>query len=448
MDVQDAVGLFPVAYFDLGFGWILGVIATVHILASHVSVGAGLISAWLATVAVHRNRPELLEYIRQYGLFLLVFSYVLGSITGPGIWFAATIASPRGLSSLIHLNVWLWAVEWLFFVIEVIGIYVLVYLNGRVDPRSYLTVAWIFGAASFATLLVIAGILSFMLFPGQESWYTKGGSFRAIFSAYTFTQVFGRTCFMLVAAALTGGLIAVDMKDNALKLEMTKKLSVLGFVAAMLGFMFFRLSLKTIPDTAELLLANHLPGYFVPTLWAILLITLGYFAALWRNPDWITKPIAAVMLVLILVLGIYPGEKAREIMRKPYVAAHCIYPNGIYACDIPALGIKSELDKFKDGVLNKLAFIPDKLRHITPENELAAGKVIAENFCGSCHGLNNAGPRPLNEMFANNSDPVAIAAFIKGGLMTGNIVIMPKVSLTEQELQALARFIAHNNKQN
>ena len=95
---------------------------------------------------------------------------MLGSITGPGIWFAATIASPRGISALIHSFVWLWASEWVFFVIEVIGVYLLVYLAGRVDPRTHTRISIIFGLASVATLLVIVGILSFMLWPGPVSY--------------------------------------------------------------------------------------------------------------------------------------------------------------------------------------------------------------------------------------------------------------------------------------
>ncbi len=85
---METLGLYPVWYEPvLGSGWVLGVIAVVHVLASHTSVGAALVTTWLATVAVRRDRPELLDYVRRYGVFLLVFSYVLGSITGPGILY-------------------------------------------------------------------------------------------------------------------------------------------------------------------------------------------------------------------------------------------------------------------------------------------------------------------------------------------------------------------------
>ena len=176
------LGLYP-TWFEpgVGSGWIIGFIATIHVLFSHASVGGAVLFAWLANLAVRRDKPAYLAVIRRYGLFLLIFSYVLGSITGPGIWFAATIASPRGISALIHSFVWLWASEWVFFVIEVIGVYLLVYLAGRVDPRTHTRISIIFGLASVATLLVIVGILSFMLWPGQADWHQTGGVLNAFF---------------------------------------------------------------------------------------------------------------------------------------------------------------------------------------------------------------------------------------------------------------------------
>jgi len=444
MELHDGIiGLFPVAYSESGYGWILGIIATIHMLASHVSVGAALISTWLATVAVRDNRPELFEYIRRYGVFLLVFSYVLGSITGPGIWFAATIVSPRPLSTLIHLNVFLWAVEWLFFVIEVIGVYLLVYLPSRVDKRTYLNIAWIFGAASLATLLVIVGILSFMMFPGQESWYSQGGTLRAFFSTYTFAQAFCRICFMLVSAALAGGLIAVGIEEKQFKIEMTKKLSVLGFVGATLGFIGFKYSLTTLPESVNHALKLYLPEYFEPSLWAILILTLGYVLVLRFRIDLLTKPIASVMLVLLLVLGIYPMERAREIIRKPYVVAQRVYPSGIIGGDISAFDIKSELGVFKNGILKQHPFF-QHLSKISSKNQFEAGEALFLITCSSCHGAKDSGPRPLNQLFANNKNIEAIESFINGSLATCVMPIMPCMPFNKEEAYALALYIATN----
>ena len=139
--MNNMLGLYP-SWLDpmVGSGWMVGLIATIHVLFSHTSVGAAIFFAWLANHAHRHNKPELLEFIKRYGLFLLVFSYVLGSITGPGIWFATTVASPRGISALIHSFVWMWATEWVFFVIEVVAVYMLpsfIVLYGCGQPNGY-----------------------------------------------------------------------------------------------------------------------------------------------------------------------------------------------------------------------------------------------------------------------------------------------------------------------
>lgn len=441
---MDILGLYPTWYEPmLGSGWVLGIISVVHLLASHTSVGAALVSTWLATVAVRRNRPELLEYVRSYGVFLLVFSYVLGSITGPGIWFSATVASPRGLSALIHSYVWFWATEWVFFVIEVIGIYLLVYLAGRVDNRSYLQIAWIFGAASWATMLVIVGILSFMMWPGQESWFTEGGSLAGFYGPYTFAQVASRTCFMLMAAALAGGLIASRIKEEGFRHEMTRTLAKVGIPAAILGSLFFQWGLGTVPESAHLLLKTRLPGYFVPTMWAILAAIVAYFAALLARPAWLSLPMAAAMMVALLVFGIWPEERARESMRKPYVAGQFMYSNQVIGRDVPALGIRSELPLLeRKGLLAAHPFIPERLHRITPGNQLEAGQALALAYCSNCHGLGESGIRPLARMFEGSRDATEIETFLKGALATGNMVNMPRIPLTDDEARALALFIS------
>lgn len=69
---MEMLGMYPTWYDPtLGSGWVLAVIAVIHVLASHTSVGAALVFAWLATAAYKRQRPELLEYVRRYGVVLL-----------------------------------------------------------------------------------------------------------------------------------------------------------------------------------------------------------------------------------------------------------------------------------------------------------------------------------------------------------------------------------------
>ena len=96
--MQETLGLYPSWFVPtIGTAWVMGIIGTIHVLASHTSVGAAWLFALIETKSVRENKPELMQYIKKYGVFLLVFSYIIGSITGPGIWYAITVASPKGV---------------------------------------------------------------------------------------------------------------------------------------------------------------------------------------------------------------------------------------------------------------------------------------------------------------------------------------------------------------
>ena len=61
------LGLYP-TWFEpgVGSGWIIGFIATIHVLFSHASVGGAVLFAWLANFAVRRDKPAYLAFIRRY----------------------------------------------------------------------------------------------------------------------------------------------------------------------------------------------------------------------------------------------------------------------------------------------------------------------------------------------------------------------------------------------
>src|SRR5690606_31029386 len=121
---MDMLGMYPTFYVpQIGTAWVMGSIVTIHVVASHPSVGAAFLFALLETKAYREDKPQLMDYIKRYGMLLLVFSYIIGSVTGVGIWYSITIASPRGTAGLIHNFVWVWAAEWVYFTVEVIGVY-------------------------------------------------------------------------------------------------------------------------------------------------------------------------------------------------------------------------------------------------------------------------------------------------------------------------------------
>ncbi|MEZ5451561.1 MAG: cytochrome c [Thiothrix sp.] len=441
---MEMLGLYPTWLEPMvGSGWIVGIISTIHVLASHTSVGAALVFAYLAVVAYRQNRPELLDYIKKYGLFLLVFSYVIGSITGPGIWFSATVASPRGISALIHSFVWKWATEWVFFVIEVVGVYLVVYLVGKVDQKTHMRIAVIFGLASYTTMLIIIGILSFMMWPGKEVWFTEGGYLNGFYGSNTFAQLAMRTAFMFTMTAVVGGIVASGIKELQFRKDMLRRLGILGIVSTLSGLALFQWYLQTLPEYAHIVMENRLPEYFQPALIAVMMGITGYFLFTLVMPRLIVPAIAGVMTVTILVFGLWPEEVARESIRKPFVAGQYVYSNQVIARDVPGMGIQSEIPLLEEkGFLKTHVFLPDELREVTPDNVLPVGKALAMTACSNCHSLTETGIRPLASYFGGNTDVGDIKTYLLGALATGNTLYMPQIPLTDAEAEALAVYIA------
>jgi len=443
----EYIGLYPLFYFpQIGSAWLMGITGAIHIMASHTSVGAALLFAFLAHKAYKEDRPELYEYMRKYGMFLLIFSYVVGSITGPGIWNTATVASPRGISALIHNFVWVWATEWVFFVVEVIGVFVLVYTIGKIDRKTHLKITYMFALASVSTLFLIIGIISFMMWPGSDTWYQTGSASDAFFGINTFPHMFIRLGFMIVMSAVVGFIISGNLKEVALRAEMTRKLSVIGMIGGVVILMSFLWYVQTLPQSAL--------DLFHTVLWPVngtsrimtVSIIAAYLLFAFALPKMINVPVATAMLAVVLVLGIWPGEKMRESMRKPYVAGRYVYSNQIIGRDVAGKHIKSEMNIIAEkGLLTVSPFIPERLRTITPENQLEAGKLIAKLACSNCHALEKgAAYRPLPDRFPGQ-DAQTIEIVLTDVIATGTFSYMPPIKLPEHETKALAAWLATQN---
>ncbi len=373
--MNQMLGLYPQWYVpDIGTAWVMGIIGTIHVLASHTSVGAAWLFALLAQKSVNENKPEIMTYLKKYGMFLLVFSYIIGSITGPGIWYSVTVASPRGISGLIHNFVWLWASEWIFFFVEVIGVYAMVYLIGKIDNRTYLKLAWSFAVASWATMILIVPILSFMMWPGNDRWYATGSTFDAAFNLNYFAHLGVRTAFMFAVAGAVGGIIAATLKDRATRIEITRFLAKMGLAGMVLLAAMLMWYILTLPPNAQIIMQTQMMPKYGSTLGILLLTVVLYFLFTIWKPMSLRQSFAVAMTIGIGLFGLWPEERSRESMRKPYVAGQYIYSNQFIARDVPGKGVVSDLPLVQaKGVLATDYFVPADLRRITPENELRAG---------------------------------------------------------------------------
>ncbi|MCA9413243.1 MAG: cytochrome ubiquinol oxidase subunit I, partial [Candidatus Omnitrophica bacterium] len=159
----------------IGSGWVIGSIAIFHVMISHFAVGGGLYLPMAESRALKKGRKDWLEFLPNHAKFFLILTGVYGAVSGVGIWFAIGLASPEGTSTLIHNFVFGWAIEWVFFIIELSTAAVYYYTWNRIPERLHLKVGWLYAGASFFTLFIINGILTFMLTPGA-AWLEVAGS--------------------------------------------------------------------------------------------------------------------------------------------------------------------------------------------------------------------------------------------------------------------------------
>ncbi|KOR32098.1 cytochrome C [Achromatium sp. WMS3] len=446
---MDVVGMYPTWYVpNIGTAWVMGIIGVIHVVASHTAVGAAFLFAFLETKAYQENAPQLLNFIKKYGMFLLVFSYIIGSITGPGIWYAISVASPRGVGGLIHNFVWIWAAEWVFFTVEVIGVYALIYLLGKIDAKTHLKLTWSFALASWGTMLLIVGILSFMLWPGNENWYQTGSTNDAFFNLNFFAHLGIRTGSMLVIATLVGLMVASTEKELALKASVVKFLAPIGLGGGFFAVMMFLYYIRTIPDNSVEMLHAHLLPVYEYAMIAVFIAATLYLSFAWWQPKYLSTPLAIGMFLFISIFGVWPEERIRESMRKPYVVGQYVYSNQIISRDVPGKNITGEVDKIaKKGLLALHPFIPQRLRVITDNNRLEVGKLLATIACSNCHALEPGAPlRNIPDKLHRATDADMIAAFLTGALRHGAQPYMPRIDLPEAEIQAIAHYLAAVNQ--
>ncbi|MBI4710338.1 MAG: cytochrome ubiquinol oxidase subunit I [Nitrospirae bacterium] len=428
---------------NLTAGIILAVIATFHILPSHLSTSAMWFNVYIETKAYKEDKPELLEFIRKYSLLLLVFAYVTGSLSGIGIWYAATVANPRGISGLIHNYVWGWATEWVFFIIEVTGIFIYYYTFGKVDRKTHLRIGWIFAIGSWTTMVVIVGILAFMLSPGK--WIETGNFFDGFFNKTYWSQLLVRTTLMFAIAAVYAIAAAARLKNEEVRKFIIKTASKWGLAGLLLGGTAFFWYLKTIPAAGQELIQTFAPQGLKTGIIASFVLLLFYFIYANLKPLTI-RLVTAVLAIAVLFAGIWSTERMREIIRKPYVISQYMYSNQIIGNDIASKNVTSETNLINQkGILAVSPFVPEPLRVVNDANMIEAGKLIARIECLSCHTLDKSGLRPMPQMVERRgfTDAEEMKVFLEG---LDGYAYMPPFMGTEAEKNALANYLVSLNK--
>lgn len=419
---------YPVWYLpEVGGGFLIALIAVLHVFVSHFAVGGGIYLIYAEKKGLAEKNEGILLFTKRHARFFLLLTMVFGSITGVGIWFIIALINPAATSFVIHTFVFGWAAEWAFFLVEIVAAFIYFYMFDKMDSATHLKIGWIYFFSAWMSLLLVNGIIGFMLTPGD--WLTEQGFWRGFFNPSFWPALFFRTCVAIMLAGCYGYLTASFTKDMAVRRAMTRFSGKWSLAALLAAIPFGVWYVIVLPEQAMTLVMGKSPTIALSVRWGIgavgcfLAITL---AAGILRPAWNLKPVAfAAMLCALVAMGAF--EWIREAARRPYVINELMYSNMIKKAE--AVELK------KTGFLQSAIWVRN--REVSAENQKAAGKELFVHQCYACHTVGGF-----------NNDIVSRTGSMSYSALSGYIQkmheirpFMPPFAGTEVEASALAAYI-------
>lgn len=408
---------YPFWNLPTGYGVLMAGIAVLHVFISHFAIGGGFFLVVMERAARKVADTERLEFLEKLSRFFVLTTLVMGALTGVGIWFVIGLLNPAATEVLIHNFVWGWAIEWTFFVVEIMAAILYYYGWKRMSPADHMSIGWIYFVFAWLSLFVINGILTFMLTPG--AWLATGSFWNGFFNPTFWPSLLLRSAIAVMLAGLYALLVASRCKPDTFKVRMVRQTAwwgILGLAAALPSLYWYRRAIPATITTAALqglltpMRALDYSHWFAGTL-AVLLI-LGLI---------VPRRLHLSLAVLIMAAGFgWFGsfEWFRESIRKPYIIVGYMYGNGVEVRDT---------DTYKrDGYLSKIAY------HTGDD-----GADLFRHACRSCHTIR--GYKPLKPAF-DGTDRAFIAAIVQSAHLLGR-GNMPPFLGTASEANAIAAYL-------
>ncbi len=431
----------------LGGGWIIGIIAIVHVFLSHFAVGGGAFLAVTEELAYRRKDEQLYVYLKNHSRFFMLMTSVAGAVTGVGIWWAISLVNPDGTAVLIQNFTLGWATEYVFFVAELATVFAYYYSWDRISREQHLHLARLYFIFSVFTLVVINGILTFMITPGH--WIQSHYWLEGFFNATYWPSLIMRLLIMFALAGMYAMVTSTQIRDEKTRTYVVKFcakwLLPIFFLGPIIAFWY----LKNVPQLAieTIFTGIHASGVgnfsiLARALYLSLILsgTVVVFAYVgpYLNPKGLTVRVAMLFLMCgLTVTGI--TEWMRELLRKPFVIYDYMYCNGIRKESVDSINKGGFLHESKWATLTPVAS--------KKTNDVLVGENIFKYQCMSCH--TESGYRGMNKLLGDR-DQDAIEGFLKTlksreKLTNPYIGIMPPFVGNDDELKKLATYLSTIN---
>jgi mono/diheme cytochrome c family protein len=389
---------YPIWDVTIGGGLLMALVAIPHVIVAHFAIGGGLVIAVTETLAVRRGDHEMRELARRSSLVLILVSTVFGAISGVGIWVVAGLISPGAISALIHTYVWGWAIEWVFFILEIVAALVYYTTWDKISKGAHLLVGWLYFVGAYFSLVVINGIITFMLTPGR--WLETGAFWDGFFNPTYWPSLVLRTgiCAMMATAFL---IFTARKAEPDHRPRLVRYLGWWMVGGALVSYAGYRWWEGSLPDTVLGVFRGEAPvlatlaatrSLMLWSLTAALVLAVVLLVA--RPKLGKTVPAIAVMVAAFLFFGSY--ERLREGVRKPFLIHSHLFSNGLAASDIEAIN--------QQGMVGTSGWVAMR----ADDGPEAVGRQIFRVQCSICHTID--GYQAIRPLLPTTSDMMAVAA--------------------------------------
>lgn len=428
---------------------LVAAIATFHVWVALYAVGGGIILAFEVGHARRNKLDSYLGYLKKHTGFFILITIVYGAITGVGIWWTIALTSPLATQALIHIFVFGWAMEYVFFIVEIIAAFLFYYMWNKIRSQDHVRIGWIYGFSAWMSLVLITGITAFQLNSG--GWEPGDGFWTAFWNPQTIPQIIARTGGALLLAALYVYLhSAFALKqDEQLRFFLAKRIFryvVLGAALTLVGgaAWFANLPERSYHALESASALNIMAALIV--VGTILMMVLAYFG-LYRNPGWLSQGFA-ILLFLGGIAHVTEGEFIREAVRKPYIVDNLVLGSQIF---------ESQKEPLKEkGYINEGVWLKHYMKSLAPEAAGAdgrfsdeallelprkkreeAGKAIFMYHCNNCHAI-HTGLAGMHTLTHRWSDEMLFMSIKELDRMH---IFMPPFSGTDAEIQLLVDYL-------
>jgi len=365
---------YPVWEIGIGGGVLIALVSILHVFVSHFAIGGGL---WLVLNEIRAHRTgdtRLREFVKTHSRFFMLLTLVFGAISGVGIWATIGLVNPQAVSALVHAYVFGWAMEWVFFFVEIAAAIVYYYGWEKLTPGRHQLVGWIYFISAWMSLFIINGIITFMLTPG--GWLETHGFWTGFFNPTFWPSLLIRTFGALAIAGIFALLTAARLPRDEFRWARTREgalwvLISMGGVLA--GAMWYRGAVGVWDDA----LLGAIP--VLPLVgWIFTLGLVSTLAvAVWPllAPK-LWHPVGVALLILVGLGTMGSGEWMREAGRKPFTLYNYMYSTG--------LRVDQEPQITEDGVVAFTQWISPA----AAADETRLGRDLFLAWCQPCHTRN------------------------------------------------------------